>query len=101
MVMHDILSNKTDCIVCGDDELCTKVLSWLQGEGYRVPADVTIFALYNSSLLNLMRPSVTAVDVSARYVGLEIGKQMCNYLQGEDYSPKTLIDYRILINQYE
>lgn len=99
MIMHDILSNKTDCIVCGDDELCTKVLSWLQGEGYRIPADVAIFALYNSPILNLMRPSVTAVDVSARIVGLELGKQMCNYLQGKDYKTKTIMEYRILIKK--
>lgn len=99
MIMHDIISNKTDCIVCGDDELCTKVLSWLQGEGYRIPADVAIFALYNSPILNLMRPSVTAIDVSARIVGLELGKQMCSYLQGDEYHPKTMMDYRILIKK--
>lgn len=99
MILQDIISNKTDCIVCGDDELGTKVLSWLQGEGYRVPADVAIFALYNSPVLNLMRPSVTAIDVSTRLVGLELGKQMCNYLQGKSYQKKTLMDYKILIKK--
>lgn len=99
MVLQDILSNKTECIVCGDDELGTKVLSWLQGEGYRVPADIAIVALYNSPILNLMRPSVTAIDVSTRLVGLELGKQMCNYLQGKEYQKKTLMDYKILIRK--
>ena len=99
MILQDIISNKTDCIVCGDDELGIKVLSWLQGEGYRVPADVAIFALYNSPVLNLMRPSVTAIDVSTRLVGLELGKQMCNYLQGKCYQKKTLMDYKILIKK--
>lgn len=99
IIMHDILSNKTDCIVCGDDELCTKVLLWLLGEGYRIPTDVAIFALYNSPILNLMRPSVTAVDVPARVVGLELGKQMCNYLQGKEYKAKTIMDYKIQIKK--
>ena len=99
MVLQDVISNKTDCIVCGDDELCAKILSWLQGEGYRVPADVALLSLYNSPILNLMRPTVTAIDVSARFVGLELGKQMCNYLQGRSYQEKTLLDYRIHIKK--
>lgn len=99
MILQDIISNKTDCIVCGDDELGTKVLSWLQGEGYRVPGDVAVFALYNSPVLNLMRPSVTAIDVSTRLVGLELGKQMCNYLQGKGCQKRTLMDYKILIRK--
>jgi len=99
MVMADILSNKTDCIVCGDDELCVRIMSWLQGEGYRIPRDIAIVSLYNGSALNLMRPSVTAIDTSARSVGTELGKQVCHFLQGERYQKKTLLDYEILIRR--
>ena len=99
MVMSDILSNKTECIVCGDDELCVRIMSWLQGEGYRIPRDIAIVSLYNGSALNLMRPSVTAIDTSARSVGAELGKQVCHFLQGERYQKKTLLDYEILIRR--
>lgn len=99
MVMADILSNKTDCIVCGDDELCVRAMSWLQGEGYRIPRDIAIVSLYNGSALNLMRPSVTAIDTSARGVGAELGKQVCHFLQGERYRKKTLLNYEILIRK--
>lgn len=99
MVMADILSNKTDCIVCGDDELCVRVMSWLQGEGYRIPRDIAIVSLYNGSALNLMRPLVTAIDTSARNVGTELGKQVCRFLQGEPYQKNTLLNYEILIRK--
>lgn len=99
MVMADILSNKTDCIVCGDDELCIRVMSWLQGEGYRIPRDIAIVSLYNGPALNLMRPLVTAIEVSAKNVGTELGKQVCRFLQGEPYQRNTLLNYEILIRK--
>ena len=99
MVMADILSNKTDCIVCGDDELCVKVMVWLQGEGYRIPRDIAVVSLYNGAALSLMRPSVTAIDTSARGVGAELGKQVCHFLQGEKYQKNTLLNYEILIRK--
>lgn len=99
MVMSDILSNKTDCIVCGDDELCVRVMSWLQDQGYRIPRDIAIASLYNGSVLNLMRPSVTAIDTSAKSVGTELGKQVCHYLQGERYEKRTLLGYEILVRK--
>lgn len=99
MVMHDILSNKTDCIVCGDDELCIRIMSWLQEEGYRIPRDIAIVSLYNGPALNLMRPLVTAINVSAKSVGMELGKQVCHFLQGKQYQKNTLLNYEILIRK--
>ena len=99
MVMEDILSNKTDCIVCGDDELCIRVMSWLQGEGYRIPRDIAIVSLYNGAVLNLLRPPVTSIDVSARSVGTELGKQVCHFLQGERYQQNTLLNYKIALRK--
>lgn len=97
--LRDIMSNKTECIVCGDDELCARMMSWLQGEGYRIPNDIMILSLFNSPTLNMMHPSVTAIDVPARMVGKEIGRQMCHFLQNEEYQKKTLINYEILIRK--
>ncbi len=74
-------------------------MSWLQGEGYRIPRDIAIVSLYNGSALSLMRPSVTAIDTSAKGVGTELGKQVCHFLQGEQYQKKTLLNYEILIRK--
>jgi len=99
LVMSDILNNKTDCIVCGDDELCVRIMSWLREEGYRIPRDIAIVSLYNGPALGLMRPLVTAIDVSARSVGTELGKQVCHFLLGEKYQRNTLLNYEILIRK--
>ena len=41
----------------------TMVMSRLQAEGYRIPKDVAIASLYNSTNLDCYSPAVTAVSV--------------------------------------
>lgn len=96
-IIANLLSKKVECVICGDDILCISLISQLLVEGYRIPRDIAIASLYNSTALNSFVPTVTAVDVSARMVGNVIGKQMIQFLQGMDYQKTTMIDYEILI----
>ncbi len=98
-VIHDLIDRKVECIVCGDDVICTRVMSNLQAEGYRIPRDIAVASLYNSPNLNCFTPSVTAVNVSARPVGNMISKQMINCLAGREYQAKTIMDYEILMRK--
>lgn len=98
-VIEDIITQKVECIVCGDDIICTKVMSRLQAEGYQIPRDIAIASLYNSSNLNCFTPAITAVNVPARTMGNMLGKQMINYLQGKSFQQKTLLDYEILFRK--
>lgn len=95
-IVSDLISRKVQCIVCADDVICTILMSRLHTEGYRIPGDISIASLYNSSNLDCFSPSVTAVNVSARQVGIMMGKQMTNYLMGNDYNKKTIVDYELL-----
>lgn len=98
-ILNDIISEKTECILCGDDVVCTRIMSRLQADGYRIPRDISIASLYNSTNLNCFSPAVTAVNVSARQIGNVIGKQMIQYLRGQEYSRKTMMDYEILLRK--
>lgn len=98
-VINDLLIHKVECIVCGDDVICTKIMSSLQAEGYRIPRDISVASLYNSSNLDCFTPPVTTVNVSAKRIGNVICKQMIHYLTGKEYQPKTLIDYEILVRK--
>lgn len=95
----EIMSNKVECIICGDDVICTKVISRLQAEGYRIPKDIAIASLYNSSNLNCFSPAVTTVNLSPKAIGNMIGKQMINYLYGNEYQKKIYMDYEILFRK--
>lgn len=98
-IINDIIMKKAECVICGDDVICTRLMSRLQAEGYRIPQDISIVSLYNSTNLNCFSPAVTAVNISAKQLGNVVGKQMINYLEGMEYSPLTMMDYEILFRK--
>lgn len=98
-IISDVFARKIECIMCADDVICTRLMSRLQAEGYRIPHDISIVSLYNSTNLDCFSPAVTAVNISAKQVGNMIGKQMIQYLQGNEYSAKTIVDYEILFRK--
>ena len=98
-VIQDMMAKKVECVVCGDDILCSQMFSRIQSKGYRIPRYIAVASLYNSSLLDSFLPLVTAVNSSARTVGNVIGKQMIQFLQGREYQKKTMIDYEILMRK--
>lgn len=98
-ILNDLIVHKTECIICGDDIICTRIMSSLQAEGYRIPKDVAVASLYNSPNLDCFSPAVTAVNVSARKVGNMISTQMINFLEGKDYRKKTIVDYEMLVRK--
>lgn len=98
-IIGSMTSRKVECVVCGDDEVCTMVTSKLQAEGYRIPKDIAVASLYNSSNLDCFSPAITAVNVAAGRVGNTVAKQMIQYLQGKQYEMKTIVDYDILFRK--
>ena len=98
-ILADMMSKKVQCVLCGDDIVCTKVMSKLQADGYRIPRDIAIAAFYNSQNLESFSPPITAVNISARQIGNTIGKQMISALQGKEYQKKTFVDFEILFRK--
>ncbi len=98
-IISDILSKKMECIICGDDVICTRIMSKLQAEGYRIPRDIFIASLYNSTSLECFSPAVTAINVSERQVGNTIGRQLINRLRGDVYKSDNKVGYEILIRK--
>ena len=97
--INEILNEKVECIVCGDDTLCTRMMSKLQAEGYRIPMDVAVASLYNSPNLSCFVPSVTTVNISAKQMGSMACKQLINYLDEKEYQPRSIMDFEILVRK--
>lgn len=97
--IRDMIEKRVECIVCADDVICTRFMSCLQAQGYRIPDDIGIVSLCNSANLECFTPAVTAVNVSARQMGNVIGRQMINRLRGESYNAKTTLNYEILLRK--
>ena len=98
-VINDLVAQKVECIICADDVICTRIMSTLQAGGYRIPKDIAVASLYNSSNLNCYTPAITTVNISAKKVGNAICKQMIHCLTGKEYHAKTKIDYDILVRK--
>ena len=80
-IISDVIGKRAECIICGDDVICTRLMSRMQAEGYRIPKDISIASLYNSVNLECFSPAVTAVNISARQLGNETAKRLIAWLE--------------------
>lgn len=98
-LVHDLMTKRIDCVVCGDDIICTSLLSAFLTEGYRIPRDIGIASLYNSSSLSCFSPAVTTVNVQTTRVGRMVCSQLLNALTGKEYQTKSYVDYELLVRK--
>ena len=98
-VITDMMNKRVECVICGDDSLCIHVVSAIQSKGYRIPKDIAVASLYNSSNLGDFNPPITTVNVDAVKVGNEIAKLMISKLQGADCPNKKMMEYDILFRK--
>lgn len=98
-IIENLIAEKVECIICGDDEVCTMIMSRLQAEGYRIPMDIAVASLYNSPNLECYSPPVTSVKVAASQMGNVTGKQLIQCLLGRKYETRTMVDYDIIFRK--
>lgn len=98
-LIRDLMAKRIDCVVCGDDIICTSLLSAFLAEGYRIPRDIGIASLYNSTNLSCFSPAVTTVNVQTTKVGRMVCSQLLNALTGKEYDKKSYIDYELLVRK--
>lgn len=98
-LIREIITRKVECIICGDDVICTIITSKLQHEGYRIPKDISVASLHNSANLDCFTPAITTVNVDAKKLGRVVGTQMLDYLMGKEYRQSTFLNYEILLRK--
>ncbi len=98
-VVRDIIKADVSCVVCGDDMICTRLMSKLQAEGIRIPSDMGVISLYNSVALECFTPAVTAMEISARTAGNVLAKELIDKIEGMEYHASVLQSYDILFRK--
>ena len=98
-LVRELMTKRIDCVVCGDDIICTSLLSAFLAEGYRIPRDIGIASLYNSRNLSCFSPAVTTVNVQTTKVGRMVCSQLLNLLEGKEYQKKSYVDYELLVRK--
>lgn len=95
--VDDIIKNKADCIVCMDDSICAQVVTKLEKEGIVFPKEIGLASFYDSSLLEHIKPGVTAISYDVQ----ELGEKACHILidtiEEQNEQVRTLLGYSLLI----
>lgn len=93
------LEKGTECILCMDDGICSQVLRKLRQDHVKVPDQVKIASLYNSSVLENSIPSITSLSFDARELGMQACKNLLALIEGEEVEGKTLMPYEVVLKE--
>lgn len=97
--VRNTIKSKADCIVCTDDFICTRVLSYLQNKGILIPENMKLASFYDSYHLETHNPPVTAVGIKVEDLGTQAGNRLIQLIEGSDNKKKSLLDYEIHIRR--
>lgn len=84
-----------DCIICGDDVICSHTMNWLDKAELRVPEDVQVASFYNSSLLERYG-TVHAIDVDAAKVGKAAAGCLLRLMSGDRVEERNWVSYSMI-----
>lgn len=94
-----VMERKTDCIVCSDDLICSRVLTRLEDAGYSIPGDIKVASFYNNMHLETHNPPITAININVDELGKTAANKLLRIISGEDENNKTLVNYEILLRK--
>ena len=94
-----IMQRRTDCIICTDDLICSRVLARLDQMKYQVPEDVKVASFYNSTFLENHNPPISALNINVKELGSMAGKRLIELIVHKEIPQKTLINYEILLKR--
>jgi len=98
--VEDALRNGTDCIVCMDDYICTRVLRKLKTEKKKVPRDVKVASFYGSPILEFNVPAITCLEYPEDEIGMLAARTMLEMLEGEEDVPlKQRVGYNVVLKE--
>lgn len=92
-----LMKKNVDCILTGDDVICSRVLSKLNEEGYEVPKDVKVASFYNSPFLESHNPPITTLDFDVHELGNTAADRIIELIETGETETKTLLDYKIVL----
>ena len=98
-IVEEILERKTDCILCMDDAVCSRVLKKLREKHISVPKDIRVASFYNSSVLENNVPSITSLSFDAHELGMVACKTVRDVIDGQEVSARTLLPYEVVLKE--
>ena len=82
--------------VAMDDDVCIFALAALEEAGLKVPQDVQIASLFDSTKLEQHHCPVSALRFDNAELGTIVCRELLRCLRAEMYDPKPILGYRII-----
>ncbi len=94
-----LLRQEPRCILCGDDIICTRLLTELNNLGKRVPEDVWVASFYGSAYLDHYNPPITSLIFDAASLGATAASVLIDMLNGAEVPLETMLSFEMLIRK--
>lgn len=89
---------ETDALVCATDEIAAGAMSKLRDMGLRVPEEVRVTGLGDSSLASVLTPRLTTVHYYYRTSGVEAARMLVEAMeQGEAVPREMKMGYKLVL----
>ena len=96
-ILKDLRKKNIDGVICMDDALAGEVIAICREENIRIPEDLRVASFYNSSLLEIMSPSVTSLNFNDRNLGAVAAKTLLSIIEGEKVESQNLKNYEVVL----
>lgn len=97
--LEEALEQEPDCILCCDDNLAFHVVQDLQKKGIRVPEMVRVASLYDSEMLSLVRPAISAVQFDAAALGAVSCRLLLDSMAGKSVQTRIVHGHQIILRE--
>lgn len=97
--LDGLLEQDPQCILCCDDVLAHFVVRDLQRRGIRVPEQIRVASLYDSEILEDMKPSVTAVHFDGAALSAAACRLLLDHLSGKPVSGRLLQGHQLVLRE--
>jgi len=89
-------NHKVDTIFAMSDEILVGIMKALYRLNYQVPVDVSVLAISNGFLPEIINPTITYVETSGYELGKLVMKRMMDYLGGQTFSRSIILPSRLV-----
>lgn len=97
--VEGIMKEGADCILCGDDIICSQVLSKLNAMNIRIPEDIRVASFYDSAHLKYNNPPITALEIDVKELGVIAGQSLIDKISGKPFTRRTILNYQIALKK--
>lgn len=86
---ENLLKEKTDAILCGNDLAAIGVFTCLKERGIKIPSEISLITFDDGLWLKTATPSISTIVQPAENIGLLAGERLLKRLNGEMLSPEV------------